>query len=116
MVVSLVENYVLEKYGTQTKVCFLYSEKNTCVFKMDQAEGRAAGNRNTVRYLCGQNMLMTFGLPKTDKDIPVVYLFVFPSVFRVMGIREAFKLIKDWPGNSYVATLEVVRYKLFGRK
>lgn len=115
-IVKIIEAYVLEKYGSRTKVCFLYSEKNTCMFKMDQAQGQATGNRNIVRYSCGQNMLMTFGLPKTDKDIPVVYLVVFPSAIRVMGIRETLKLIKDWPGQSYVATIEVVRYKLFGRK
>jgi hypothetical protein len=117
--VRFIESYVLETHGPKAKVCFLWADENDICFSMNKVSGRYTKDNRMVsflRKLCGENALMTFGLPLPEQKLPCVYLFVFPSLFRMFGIRKTIDFISNWKGNSKVGSLTVVEYKLFGRK
>jgi hypothetical protein len=114
-----IESYVLETHGEKAKVCFLWGDNNDVCFSMNRINGRYSKEHpmiNFIRKLCGENTLVSFGLPLLGRKLPCVYLFVFPSLLGVLGLKKTRKLIKNWRGNSMVGSLTVVEYKLFGRK
>ena len=71
-----------------------------------------------IRNMCGESILMKYGYPRNKKDIPVLYLYTdfkfFEKNIREFGIKETYKIIKDWNGQSESNKIIVVKYKLIG--
>ena len=71
-----------------------------------------------IRRQCGEDTLFKKGLPKKEKEVPVIYLYTDFSFFNKciveFGITKTFKMIKDWNGDSESNGLIVVKYKVLG--
>lgn len=70
-----------------------------------------------IRRMCGDSALASHGVPLEDKDIPRVVLIADPvSLISVIGIKEYYKMIKDWSGDSTIMMndkeMTVVKYSL----
>jgi hypothetical protein len=117
--IDFVSLYVKETYGPKASVCFIWSDdKDTTSFLMNRTEGRVVKHFSKIsaRKQCGENILLTHGLPMPDSKLPVVYLFVFPSVLESLGLERTIKMIRAWPGDSKVGDLPVVEYKVLGQR
>lgn len=117
--IDLINSYVKDTYGPGNHVCFVWGEgEKTTRFSMDKIGGTVvnAFSKISARKQCGENILLTYGLPMPDRKLPVVYLFVFPSALESLGLERTLKMIKAWPGNSKIGDLPVVEYKVLGQR
>jgi len=76
-----------------------------------RGNGVAIGKQ--IRALCGQHILMRFGLPLKEEKIPVLILIPdIISLVRYLGKLHTYQLLFNWRGESKVGEAVVVRYSL----
>jgi hypothetical protein len=112
--------YIKTKYGPKSDVCIvagypgkmigLYTSQTTKVLRPDQSDH--------IRRVVGESIFRMYGLPAAGASVPRVVLVITLSAMRVLGFRRAWKLIREWRGDSKVGEVRVIEYSLlpFGKQ
>jgi len=117
--VKFLRNYIKNKHNNMGDVCAVWAKDNVVYWETSHTRGILSPHTQlefSIRKLVGQNILHLFGIPQSEEDIPVIYLVVFPSVIKLTSWKKFFSIIKQWPGASIAAKVEVVKYRLFLRR
>jgi len=118
-IINFLRAYVQQKSNKDSDVCAVFGYGDLVYWETTTSGGMLLPEQKVetmVRGLVGQNVLHRIGIPQEENDIPIIYLVVFPSVMRVLGIKRMFALIRKWTGQSTALNVDVVRYKLFGQR
>jgi hypothetical protein len=114
--IKFLKNIARARHGIQADVCAIWATDEGIYWETSYTNGIAnkdSPSEFMIRKLVGQNMLSLAGVPREEKDIPIVYLVVFPSLFKFVGFSKSKKILKEWPGKSMAFNREVVKYKRF---
>jgi hypothetical protein len=118
-IVKLIAEAVLEKAKKiqegRVEVVYL-SVKDKRLFLESKAVSTSFELTNDcfyrARLALGQNALMTYG-PVSLSNNPVIYVLTLkPSILR-MGLRNIYRQLKDWKGQSCFGSIPVILYKTF---
>ena len=116
-VINFARVYAENKPGMYSDICAVWGHKGVLYWETGLSAGTLYPGQKMetiIRRLVGQNILHRIGVPRTEEEIPIIYLIVFPSVIKVFGFRKFFSLIKQWRGCSTIMDGKVViKYKLF---
>jgi len=108
--------YVRSKYDVTGDVCFVYSRDGKTLFYMtDTINGQCAVSDKAcelIRKQCGENKLMEYGLPQPEQLIPRLVLVPTLSMLQVLGVKKFIKFLQDWPGDSKVGDITVMKYSV----
>ena len=107
-------------YEGPIQICLLYCEEKKMILDLEglktelfipKGNGVAIGKQ--LRALCGQHILMRFGLPLNEGKTPVVILIPdVISLARYLGKLYTYQLLFNWKGESKVGEAVVVRYSI----
>jgi hypothetical protein len=113
---DLYKAYIRDKYNILGDICFIYShDHKNLLYMTDTHRGVCAVSDKTCEYIrriCGENKLMEYGIPQPDQIIPQLVLVPTPSMFIALGPIRFIKFLRDWPGNSKVGDVTVIKYSV----
>lgn len=115
--------YIEETVDSKWSICFISKgeQKNTVTYSIYMPGSSKLDRRKIVvsksipqeiRKNCGELMLLRFGLPNVDEKPHTCFLFIEPSSIKALGC-QAIRLLKEWPGSSFVGEVKVAEYKIF---
>ena len=114
---NLYKSYIRDRYGITGDICFIYSHDKKGLFYMtDTTRGVSPPSDKAcayIRKICGENKLLEYGIPHPDQQTPQLVLVPTLSMIRVLGIRDFYKFMKDWKGDSRVGKITVIKYSVW---
>lgn len=105
--------YLRKEHGYNADICVIDIKDGLAYYKMSTTSGVVPGSLDAIdhiRLLCGQHILVRFGIPTENKPPFVLKLLITPDFIKRFGIRSSISFCKNWIGDSKVGDVVVVKY------
>ena len=108
---EILEEHMKTNYNAKSCVCVIEESDGKLYFSTKHTQGLCSvSEAKRIRAQVGQNILMRWGIPQGEEDVPYVRLVILPSAVKLLGFKDALNFVRDWRGDSRVGELVVIRY------
>lgn len=114
---KLWKEYLYLKYSNRAiEICIVNANDNQIVYNTGFMSAVPISKGDVacrlIRKTVGQYILLRYGKPEPGSSCPVVVLFPTPSLLFRLGPINFHKFLKEWPGQSEVEGIPVVKYTI----
>lgn len=107
-----------KKYGWRSDLTVVSGEqfcgRKVLILEMESFETTMLAHDHIyLRSSAGHNALTRFGV--VPNEASMITLMITPSAIRILGLRETYRFLRDWKGQSMVdmSPTPAVEYKFF---